>query len=260
MASPPPSGTSELLTIGLSGAPSAGKTTLLHILAVILNPIFVIQLDDFCKDIDQLPLQPNGVPDADSRDSVDFPAFIASLKVCRETGRLPDTHSSWQKPADLVAAREKALAAIPAEDLAYWKGQVNGWSPEHRRPVGIVDGFLLYHLPDIRDLLDVKFLLRVSKAEALRRRMQRPGYGDPNNKDFWRTERYFEDCVWRNYSKEHAWLFENGDVEDEAIGEELMRTTGVHVQNSLDCTVDGNLNWILSRISAEMCRGILLKE
>ena len=57
--------TPKVITIVLSGAPSAGKTTLLYILTAILNPVFVLQLDDFCKDETQLPLQPNGIPDED---------------------------------------------------------------------------------------------------------------------------------------------------------------------------------------------------
>ena len=127
----------------------------------------------------------------------------------------------------------------------------NGSDEEIIRGVGIVDGFLLYHSPEIRHELDVKLFLRLSKSSALRRRMGRSGYGDPETKDFWRTEEYFEECVWGNYVKEHARLFEAGDMEgrpDERICEE----EGILMEPGIDRSIEETFKWAVKEIVKAM--------
>jgi len=50
--------------------------------------------------------------------------------------------------------------------------------------IKIVEGFLLYQDKEIGDMMNVKLFLRTSQAVAKARRMKRPGYGDPDIKDF----------------------------------------------------------------------------
>lgn len=75
-------------------------------------------------------------------------------------------------------------------------------------PLVIVDGFLLFgrSVPaSLRDLFDVKILLRADKAEAKRRRERRNGY--VTLEGFWRDpEGYFEDVVWPGWVREHGFL------------------------------------------------------
>lgn len=89
----------------------------------------------------------------------------------------------------------------------------------------ILDGFLLYGPdPPLRrltdELLDVKFLLTVSRAKATARREARDGY--VTLEGFWADPPgYVEKIVWPNYAASHAWLFEGGDVEKRLRGDVL---------------------------------------
>ena len=121
-----------------------------------------------------------------------------------------------------------------------------------RENFGIVDGFLLYLQPSrVHDTpLSFKLFIRISKLTALARRMARPGYGDPNSKDFWRTPEYFEECVWGDYVKEHAWLFHAGDVEGEP-NEEVCGREHILMQPKIDATVEETFKWAVTAITEE---------
>lgn len=108
------------------------------------------------------------------------------------------------------------------------------------RDVVLVEGWLLYQNPEIRKLADIRLFLRTSKVAAKHRRMKRPRYGDPDMKDFWCTEEYFEDCVWGNYIKNNEWLFEKGDVEGKPA-EKLCEMEGITMQPKLDMNVKETL-------------------
>lgn len=57
----------------------------------------------------------------------------------------------------------------------------------------IVEGFLLYNMPDIRKRLDTRLFVSLSYNEAKHRRMTRPHYGaEAKEGEFWKTEYYFE--------------------------------------------------------------------
>ncbi|MCJ1308810.1 ribosylnicotinamide kinase [Agyrium rufum] len=237
--------TTSIITVGISGAPSAGKSTLLYLLKEILQPVFALQLDDFCKEFEDLPHRPNGGLDADAVESIHFPAFIQTLKHCKENGHMPSDHSSWQDPAAVRAEHKKALASVPGGMVEEFREKVASAGAGFR--IGIVDGFLLFQSTEVRELLDVKMLLRVSKATALDRRMKRPGYGDPKSADFWRTPEYFHECVWGNYVKEHSWLFEGGDVEGK-VKARVADKLGIDVQKDLDAGFDDSLRWVMGRV------------
>jgi len=80
-----------LLTISISGASSSGKSTLAYQLHALFSPPipFLVQLDDFCKDNTDLPVQSNGLPDADAVAALDIPAFKSTLLCYKQTGKLP---------------------------------------------------------------------------------------------------------------------------------------------------------------------------
>ena len=110
------------------------------------------------------------------------------------------------------------------------------------RAVGIVEGYLLYQDQEIRGIVDVKLFLRTSQAEGKVRRMRRPGYGDPETKDFWRMEGYYEECVWANYVKENRWMFEGGDVEGR-VDETVCTKEGLLVQPGVDQDIEETFEW-----------------
>ncbi len=75
----------------------------------------------------------------------------------------------------------------------------------------IVEGFMLFNFAGIRERCDVRLFVRLSRGEARRRRMKRPGYGsEAKEGEFWKTEDYFEKMVWRNYVEQHGEFFWTG--------------------------------------------------
>lgn len=90
------------------------------------------------------------------------------------------------------------------------------------RKIVFVDGFLLFgkSVPaPLRDLFDVKILLRARYEDAKRRREGRSGY--VTLEGFWRDpEGYFDGVVWPNFVGEHEGLVEVGEGEGR-FGEEV---------------------------------------
>lgn len=118
------------------------------------------------------------------------------------------------------------------------------------RPVGIIDGSMLYYDPTIRSLFDVKIILRASRETCRQRRFEQPEYKEPGN-DFWRTRDYFERVIWPSYSDEHGPLFENGDVQGRPITG-LCERLGIVIQPELDSGVLEALKWAAESVIKEM--------
>ncbi len=90
-----------------------------------------------------------------------------------------------------------------------------------RRKLVIVDGFLLFgkSVPEsLKELFDVKILLRARREDAKARRERRNGY--VTLEGFWEDpEGYFDGVVWPNYVREHGALVEGeGEGEGEGVG------------------------------------------
>lgn len=148
--------------------------------------------------------------DADCASAYDMEAFKRILRYAKREGRLPGRYRSAQ---DVESEREVALGmpgvgAEVREELSNVLAQSGIFA--NGRAVGVVDGALLYPDTEIRELLDVKIFLRSSKCTSSSRRLSGPHVG---GEFFWRTRPYFEDVVWRNYVREYAPLFQEGDVE-----------------------------------------------
>ncbi len=104
----------------------------------------------------------------------------------------------------------------------------------------ILDGFLLYSDPHpdpsipsaITDRLDVKLFFRSTYARTKTRREARQGY--VTLEGFWRDpDGYVDEVVWPSYVREHAWIFEGGDVDAGAVREEVRERCGVEVAPGL---------------------------
>lgn len=134
---------------------------------------------------------------------------------------LPPDFKSWHDDA-FPALGADALRMVSRDEVEKLREEVSSscaLSPYNAQSesesskiiIIILEGFLLYHRVDILQRLDCALFLRLSKSEAKRRRMSRPGYGaEAQGGEFWKTEEYFEECVWRNYVRVHAGLFEGG--------------------------------------------------
>ena len=230
--------------IGLSGCSSSGKTTIAHLLPLILPPTtpwFILHLDDFFIPKHLLIPDTNGELDADCRHAIDFAAFKRMIEYAKREGRLPATFQSLQ-PDD---EHERAVSQVPPEVLDGLRQTLSGVRAlQDGRAIGIVDGFLLYHSETIRNLIDIKILLRASLEQSRHRRFQKAEYQDPEaGKYFWRTVDYFDRVVWRNHVQQHSVLFKNEDVGSKPDSK-ICDQVGISVQPSLDSTVEEQLRWV----------------
>ncbi|KAL9624058.1 MAG: hypothetical protein Q9204_007902, partial [Flavoplaca sp. TL-2023a] len=199
----------EPMLIGISGSPSSGKTTLAHLLSLILpatTASFIIHQDDFFVPDHLMIPSTNGEP-ASHRHTADLSAFKRFVEYSKHEGGPPLAFRSMQ-PVD---QGERALSQISSGLLEHLQSILVG-VPGLReiRPIGIVEGDLLYHSETIRSLLDIKILLRTSREESRARRFDKPNdKATGHERKSWDTRDYFNRTQWPHYAKEHAVLFEH---------------------------------------------------
>lgn len=129
------------------------------------------------------------------------------------------------------------------------RSEVESWDATLKtRPLILLDGFLLLGLnvpSSLKSLFDIKILLRASYKEAKERRERRNGY--VTLEGFWKDpEGYFEEVVWPGFVREHAWVFEGGDVEG-VVRENVVRGEGVRV-GDVGVGLEGGLGWVMGVI------------
>jgi nicotinamide/nicotinate riboside kinase len=233
------------LTIAVSGSSGAGKTSFTALLGKLLPAQTIyIHADAFGKDFDDLPTH-EGTLDADSRLSVHFDALQQTIRYAKLHGRLPDTYKSF----DFIELDlQRAERLIQPEYLESVKPEISrsGIDWDAYSIIVVVDGFLLYHIPELRKEFDVKLLMRTTKEEARLRRFRR--YGGKvyleGSEEFWKTDGYFDRCVWRNYELEHAPLFPNGNV-DVVVDDSLDVPFGIRIQPIPDQTIEQTQLWAM---------------
>ncbi|KAI1158504.1 nicotinamide riboside kinase 1 [Nemania serpens] len=218
----------KAITVGISGASSSGKTTLARLLRDVFPHTFILHEDDFYRPETELPTK-DGLLDWDCAEALNFDDMARALEHIRAEGTFPPFVDS-KEDQNTIGKCPVSPSAIQAA-----KSRVEAWQapgqPGHAlissspKKLCILDGFLLYGPdPPLRrltdELLDVKFLLTVSRAKATARREARDGY--VTLEGFWADPPgYVEKIVWPNYAASHAWLFEGGDVEKRLRGDVL---------------------------------------
>ncbi|KAG8531075.1 uncharacterized protein KY384_004432 [Bacidia gigantensis] len=227
--SPPPTPKSQRpFLIALSGPTSAGKTTIATLLTSIFSSdpspsptptdfgFTLLHADDFYKPDSQIPTHPTGVQDWDCAEALDVHKFRDVLLDLKAGGEVPKGILSQGGLEDGVHGSAKG-ADSRREFVERMRGEVSAWPSQllKGRRVVLLEGFLLFGhsiKDDIGVLFDLKILLRARREKAKERREGRNGY--VTLEGFWQDpEGYFDDVVWPNYVREHAWLFEGGDVE-----------------------------------------------
>jgi nicotinamide/nicotinate riboside kinase len=225
------------LVLGISGPSSSGKTTLSRLLRDIFTPskLFVLHLDDFYLTDAEIPIR-NGIQDWDCLESLNLPQLQDALQHIKKHGTSPEWLQSKedQNSVGQHGVDEKDLQRL-RERVSTWFDGKPQW--EGRR-ICIVDGFLLFSqdMKEIRSLFDVKLFLRTSYQTAKRRREARSGY--VTLEGFWEDPPgYVDNVVWPNYVKDHKFLFEGGDVEQE-LNEEVCKSIGI---NGMPRRAEGNM-------------------
>jgi nicotinamide/nicotinate riboside kinase len=255
-----------LLFLGISGCPSSGKSTLAYLLTLIYPDSILLHADDFSKD-EGVPLLPPPLNclDSDSVYGVDFNAMYKVLDHIKATGQLHDGYESWFQNNIMTIEegqnRVRDTDAIDVEDvrktlegLLQDTGNASSTSTEQKKlpRLVILEGFLLYHDPEIRKRLDLMLFLRLSKATAKARRLAKPGWGkDAKPNMYWATEPYFEASVWKNYVQEHAWLFINGDVQGDLLQDVAARER-IEATPVLDWSLQETAVWAVGLLGRAM--------
>ncbi|MCJ1284446.1 ribosylnicotinamide kinase [Xylographa opegraphella] len=218
--------------IGLSGPSSSGKTTLARLLRSIFPGTLLLHEDDFYRPEHELPFR-RGLRDWDCAAALDMPSLEAALGIVRAHGRLPDGLVSKEDrnavgahtvPAETVARLQEVVAAVAAARL-----RSAGEGEGERRTLVVLEGFLLFgeSVRAVREGVDVRLLLRATRAAAVARRQRRAGY--VTLEGFWEDPPgYVEQVVWPGYVEEHGFLFEGGDVEG-AVDEGVVARLGIRV-------------------------------
>lgn len=228
----------KAILIGISGVSSSGKTTLARLLRDIFPSVFILHEDDFYKTDADIPVNGNGVQDWDCLESINLVDFEKALSHIKCHGSLPDWLASKEDQNSVGDAR------VSSERVAELKEEARSFDfePQHL-PIAIIDGFLLYseNMKSIRELFDVKLFLRTDFHTAKTRREARSGY--VTLETFWKDPpRYVDEVVWPNYAKEHAFLFEDGNVEG-VLKEDVLQQLGITTMpkdaegNMTACTV-----------------------
>ncbi|KAK1922164.1 hypothetical protein DB88DRAFT_536240 [Papiliotrema laurentii] len=203
----------RVLLIGVGGASCSGKTTLAKHLREVLPNSLIIHQDDFAPPAEAIPFtqdQPAVQDWDDPPTCILWEDFRGTLTHVKRLGTLPPSHQSHDH------LNEQVPVGVDEDSKSRWKSRF-----EQLKVVWvIVDGFVLYWDPIVRDALDVKMLLRVPRATLQQRREKRQTYVLQNPDDaaaggVWvDPPNYFSRIVWPGYVKAHQGIFEDGDVEN----------------------------------------------
>ncbi|QPC71778.1 hypothetical protein HYE68_002530 [Fusarium pseudograminearum] len=242
----------KALIVGISGCSSSGKTTLARLLRDIFPHTFILHEDDFYRPENELPTK-NGLLDWDCAEAIDIPAMAESLAYIRQHAAFPPTLDSKED--------QNSVGKCPVPDFIIdaQRAKVDAaLGPDHplrnNLRLCLLDGFLLYSpsMAALKPNLDIKLFLRTTYAKAKARREARDGY--VTLEGFWADPPgYVDKIVWPNYVEEHAWMFEDGDVEGK-FKKDVLDGEGIKVQG--DGGADGDIvktfEWTVDTILEEL--------
>jgi nicotinamide/nicotinate riboside kinase len=144
----------------------------------------------------------------------------------------------------IAALRDKVSAALSSSHPLQGEGL----------RLCLLDGFLLYSpsMQAIQSSLDVKIFVRASYAKAKARREARDGY--VTIEGFWTDPPgYVDKIVWPNYVEEHAWMFDDGNVEGAFRGD-VLDSQGIKVlkEAAVDADMEQVLDWMVEVVIEEL--------
>jgi nicotinamide/nicotinate riboside kinase len=240
----------KAVLVGVSGVSSSGKTTLARLLRDIIPNTFILHEDDFYKTDQEIPVNEDGVQDWDCLGSLDLDLLEKALDFIKTHGHLPPNLESKEDKNAVGESGVDKQTVAGLKEAAHKKLNAN-----LDVPLFIIDGFLLFseEMQQIRELFDIKLFLRADHKTVKQRREARTGY--VTLEGFWEDPPgYVDSVVWANYAKDHAFLFENGDVEGQ-LKNELCQELNI---DTAPLAVQGNMtacvNWAYEKISSHLSK------
>lgn len=224
----------KTILIGVSGASSSGKSTLVYLMKEILPNTEIIHEDDFFKLEKDVPFDPaRNDRDWDCADAIDIKSMNQTLLVLKN----PKTFES--NPNAKVKLNSKGyydyamISTEPPRKDANFKSDISVTSflrakmqeslknTEEFR-IFLLDGFLLLHDVELMQLFDLSLFFKTS-YKTLKSRREKRLYSVEGN--VWiDPPGYFDLFVWPGYYKYHKDIFVNGDDESfvKSSGGELL--------------------------------------
>ena len=140
------------LLIGIAGGTGCGKTTVADniVKRLALDSVTVITMDSYYRDLADLPPARRDEANFDHPDSIELGLFVEHLHALK-TGR------PIEQPVYDFTRHVRTGATVRIEP----------------REVVIAEGILLFHIPEIRDLLDIRIFVDTPSDIRLLRRITR---------------------------------------------------------------------------------------
>lgn len=192
------------ILISVGGPSSSGKSTAAKGLLRLFEKSEVVHLDDFYFPDQQIPIDPvSKEQNWDCADAIDFEKFVKYIEGIKSGEYSNHKIDSLEPEADLK---------LTEDEFQYFKEKINKkLLLDTSINIVFVDGFMLYHDPQICNLFDIRLFFRASFETLKSRRESRGGYNTVDG--FWvDPPGYFTDLVWPEYVKSHKYLFENENV------------------------------------------------
>lgn len=138
--------------VGICGASGSGKTTLGRSIQTALGEqnLSWVSLDNYYRPIEEQIIDPQGVIDFDRIDSLHWDDFIADIHQLKSGQNILREEYTFNNP-DVIPK----ILEIPARSLI------------------LVEGILIFHTQELRDLFDLKVFVDVEAHIALKRRIFR---------------------------------------------------------------------------------------
>lgn len=140
------------LAIGIAGGTGSGKTTVARniVKRLALDAVTVIQQDAYYRDLSDLPAAQRDLLNFDHPDSIEYELFAEHVK------RLKAGDEVDQPVYDFTnhTRTDETTRVVP-------------------RDVVIAEGILLFHYPDLREILDIKIFVDTPADIRLLRRIRR---------------------------------------------------------------------------------------
>ncbi|XP_055352036.1 nicotinamide riboside kinase 2-like [Paramacrobiotus metropolitanus] len=187
----------DVIIVGIAGATNAGKTTVARRLLEEFPRSAVVHQDDFFR-------------------SVDDPAHEHVVEI---------NHHNW----DTISAVdfERMLQSVKENYTVLLEKNTRPVGADSRPRLLILEGILIFNVPQLACLLDRKYLITLTKEECRRRRLTR-------NYDPADVPGYFDLVVWPMYEKFLAQLQGTTDIEYFDGNDASERTVQVIVSDLLN--------------------------